>query len=168
MACAALALGFAAAALQSWYVAAPVLAHRLNGVAIEGRLLSVEPLPEGTRLRWRRAASSASHAAQLPARIRISLKQDAPDLLPGQWLRLKAGLFPPSAPAMPGAYDFQRRAWFDRLGAVGFTRGAAETIAPPEGDGPQRWRVGVEAVREPSPRASARRCPAIPAPSPRR
>ncbi len=147
VACAALALGFAAAALQSWYVAAPVLAHRLNGVAIEGRLLSVEPLPEGTRLLLAPRSIERVAAAQLPARIRISLKKDAPDLLPGQWLRLKAGLFPPSAPAMPGAYDFQRRAWFDRLGAVGFTRGAVETIAPPAGEGPSRWRAAVEAVR---------------------
>src|SRR5689334_1693951 len=34
----ALSLGFAAAELQSWRVAAPILAHRLGPVAIEGRL----------------------------------------------------------------------------------------------------------------------------------
>jgi competence protein ComEC len=28
---------------------------------------------------------------------------------------------PPSGPALPGGYDFARRAWFDRLGAVGYT-----------------------------------------------
>ncbi len=147
VAAAALTLGFAAAALQSWWVAAPVLGHRLNGVTIEGRLVAVQPLPEGTRLILAPRSIERVASADLPARIRISLRKDAPDLVPGLWLRLKGGLFPPSAPAMPGAYDFQRRAWFDRLGAVGYARGAVEVIAPPAGDGPARWRVAVEAVR---------------------
>ncbi|MGO8919704.1 MAG: ComEC/Rec2 family competence protein [Stellaceae bacterium] len=148
VAAAALALGFAAAALQSWWVAAPVLAHRFNAVTIEGRLVAVEPLPEGTRLTIAPRSIEHVDAAALPARIRVTLKKDAPDLVPGVWLRLKAGLFPPSAPAMPGAYDFQRRAWFDRLGAVGWARGAPEIIAAPDGGGPSRWRVAVEGVRE--------------------
>ncbi len=148
VAAAAVTLGFAAAALQSWWVAAPVLPHRFNAVMVEGRLVAVEPLPEGTRLTIAPRSIERVDAASLPARIRVSVKQEMSELVPGMWLRIKAGLFPPSAPAMPGAYDFQRRAWFDRLGAVGFARGAPEIIAAPEGEGPSRWRVGVEAVRE--------------------
>jgi competence protein ComEC len=148
VAAAALALGFAAASLQSWYVAAPVLAHRLNAVGIEGRLVAVEPLPEGTRLLIAPARIERVAPERLPARIRITLRKDAPALVPGAWLRLRAGLLPPSAPAMPGAYDFQRRAWFDRLGAVGYALGAPEIIAAPDGAGPGRWRVAVEWVRQ--------------------
>lgn len=147
VAAAAVALGFAAAALQAWWVAAPVLGHRLGPVMVEGRLVAVDPLPEGTRLTLAPDQIGRLETAELPAHIRVRLRKDAPDLIPGEWLRLKAILLPPPAPAMPGAYDFQRRAWFDRLGAVGFALGTAETIAPPDGAGPSRWRAAIEAIR---------------------
>jgi competence protein ComEC len=147
VAAAALALGFAAAAFQSWWVAAPVLSHRLGPVAVEGRLVSVDPLPEGTRLVIAPHMIGRLAPSALPALIRVRVRNAAPEFMPGEWLRAEAILLPPPAPAMPGAYDFQRRAWFDRLGAVGFTLGAPSLIPAPEGAGPSRWRAAVEAVR---------------------
>src|SRR5579862_1585906 len=46
----AVALGFAAAQFETWMVAAPVLQHRLGPVEVMGRLVSLEPMPEGARL----------------------------------------------------------------------------------------------------------------------
>ena len=46
----AVAFGFAAAQFEAWWVAAPVLDHRLGPVEITGRLVSLDPLPEGARL----------------------------------------------------------------------------------------------------------------------
>src|SRR6266852_2847602 len=138
VAAAAIALGFAAAQFQAWWVAAPIL---------ERRLVAVDPLPEGTRLIIEPRQIGRVDARHLPARIRVRLRQDPDGLVPGEWLRLKAMLLPPPAPAMPGAYDFQRRAYFDRLGAVGFAVGAPEPIAAPPGLGASRWRSLVEAVR---------------------
>jgi competence protein ComEC len=145
IAMAALALGFAAAALQAWWVAAPVLAQRLGPVMVEGRLVVVDPLPEGTRIVVAPSAVERLAPAALPAHLRIRLRKDTP-FIPGDWVRVKAVLMPPPAPSMPGAYDFQRRAWFDRLGAVGFALGAPEAMAP-AGAGPSRWRAALEAVR---------------------
>src|SRR6185437_12092246 len=147
MAALALSLGFAAAEFQSWRVAAPILAHRLGPVAIEGRLVAVDPLPEGTRITLEPQRIQRLDAPQLPARIRVRLRRDLADAIPGDLLRLKAVLLPPPAPAMPGAYDFQRRAYFDRLGAVGFALGAPERITAPPGLGASWWRNAVEAVR---------------------
>jgi len=147
VAAAAIALGFAAAQFQAWWVAAPILERRIGPVAIEGRLVAVDPLPEGTRLIIEPRQVGRLDARHLPARIRVRLRQDPDGLVPGEWLRLKAMLLPPPAPAMPGAYDFQRRAYFDRLGAVGFAVGAPEPIAAPPGLGASRWRSVVEAVR---------------------
>jgi competence protein ComEC len=147
VAAAAIALGFAAAQFQAWWVAAPVLEHRIGPVAIEGRLVAIDPLPEGTRLILEPRQIGRLDARQLPARIRVRLRQEPSDLVPGEWLSLKAVLLPPPAPAMPGAYDFQRRAYFDRLGAVGFAVGAVQPIAAPPGLGASRWRSVVEAVR---------------------
>ncbi len=53
---------------------------------------------------------------------------------------------PPPAPSMPGAYDFQRRAWFDGLGAVGYALGPPTFIDPPARGG-GGWRVGLQALR---------------------
>src|SRR5690606_31227472 len=53
-------------------------------------------------------------------RVRIRLMSPAPSLEPGDAIRLRANLAPPSMPAMPGGYDFARAAWFAGLGAVGY------------------------------------------------
>ena len=147
VAAAAVALGFGAAEFQAWWVAAPILQHRLGPVTVEGRLVAVDPLPEGTRIIIAPSHVDRLDAAHLPARLRVRLRHDAEGLVPGEWLRLKAVLLPPPAPAMPGAYDFQRRAYFDRLGAVGFALGAPQRIAAPEGAGATGWQTAVEAVR---------------------
>jgi competence protein ComEC len=143
----AVLLGFAAAALQARWVAAPVLQHRLGPVVVEGRLVAVDPLPEGTRLILEPKMIQRLDPAVLPAHVRIKLRHDVEGLVPGEWFRLEAVLMPPPAPAMPGAYDFQRRAYFDRLGAVGFALGDPAPMAAPADSGPGPWRMTIERVR---------------------
>jgi competence protein ComEC len=147
IAAAAIALGFAAVQFQAWWVAAPIFERRIGPVAIEGRLVAVDPLPEGTRIIIEPRRIGRLDAAHFPARIRVRLRREPSQLVPGEWLSLKAVLLPPPAPAMPGAYDFQRRAYFDRLGAVGFALGMPQRIAAPPGLGATWWRSAVEAVR---------------------
>ena len=148
----ALALGFAAAQFECWNVAAPVLTHRMGPALVTGRLLSVDPLPQGARLviapaEIRDGKSGALDARHLPARLRVRLRRGDPGVAPGDWLRLRAMLMPPPAPSMPGAYDFERRAWFDRLGAVGYALGGVEPAAPPAGEAPGAWHHAIEALR---------------------
>src|SRR5215469_13657435 len=73
---AAIAVGFAAASFQAWWVAAPILAHKLSAVAIEGRVVAVDPQPEGTRLVLEPHHIDRLDGAQLPARIRVKLRRD--------------------------------------------------------------------------------------------
>ncbi|HZS83732.1 MAG TPA: ComEC/Rec2 family competence protein [Stellaceae bacterium] len=141
------AAGFALAQFQTWRVAAPVLAHQLGPVAVEGRVLEIDPLPESSRIIIAPARMERLDGTRLPARIRIRLGRGGDDLLPGDWVSTRAILYPPPAPAMPGAYDFQRRAFFDRLGAVGFAVAPAVREAAPDGSGPPRWEVGIAALR---------------------
>src|SRR5258708_20231109 len=68
VAAAAIALGFAAAQFQAWWVAAPILERRIGPVAIEGRLVAVDPLPEGTRLIIEPRQVGRLDAPHLPAR----------------------------------------------------------------------------------------------------
>ena len=60
--------------------------------------------------------------------MRIKLSGRQPALRPGEHIRVMAILSPPPAPAAPGAFDFQRKSYFRRLGAVGFSVGRAQVV----------------------------------------
>ncbi len=143
----AVASGFAAAQFQASMVAAPVLERRLGPVAVTGRLVSVDPLPEGARLVIAPDRVGDLDSAHMPARLRVHLRRGDAGVAPGDWVGVRAMLMPPPAPSMPGAYDFERRAWFDRLGAVGYALGPAQRLEPPVGQGPSFWRHAIEALR---------------------
>jgi competence protein ComEC len=141
------ACGFADAQLQTWLVAAPVLERQLGPVRVEGSVVEVDPLPEGYRIVVEPRTIERLDAARLPLRLRVRVTRGGDDLLPGEFVSLRAILYPPPAPAMPGAYDFQRRAYFDRLGAVGFAVSPVERRVAPEGEGPATWRIAVASLR---------------------
>jgi competence protein ComEC len=63
----------------------------------------------------------------------------------GDRVRLMAALNPPPGPAAPGAFDFQRMAWFMRIGAVGFAVQGATIVARGEPDG---MVMQLDALRE--------------------
>jgi competence protein ComEC len=143
----AVSLGFSAAQLAAWSSAAPVLDRRLGPVAVEGRVIEVDLLPEGRRLLVEPRRIGRLAESETPRRIRIRLRSGGEALTPGEWFKARAILMPPPPPAMPGAYDFQRQAYFDRLGAVGFAVGPAERLEPPPGEGPAGWRIWVARLR---------------------
>lgn len=138
----ALALGMMLIWWRAERAAAPVL-PRAMVVRFEARVERVQPLParELTRLtmtptRWLDRAPDTA-----PTRIRINLAEaDVPEAIaPGAVVSMRARLLPPAAPAVPGAYDFQRVAWFDGLGATG--RGLAPVTVLSGGDARQGLRV---------------------------
>src|SRR5215468_8043151 len=90
IAAAAIALGFAAASFEAWWVAAPILAHKLTAVWVEGRVVAVDPQPEGTRLVLEPRHIDRLDDGQRPARIRVKLRQEEASLLPGEWIKLRA------------------------------------------------------------------------------
>lgn len=143
----AFCLGFGAAELQAALAAAPVLARKLGPVMVEGRLLAIDPLPKGARLVIAPTQIDRLDAARLPARVRVRLRRDDPALAPGAFVAVRAMLYPPPAPAMPGGYDFERQAYFDQLGAVGFALGPAAARAPPAGAGPGIFATAIAALR---------------------
>jgi len=127
------ASGFAAAQLETWRAAAPVLERRLGPVTLEGRIVDVETLAEGLRVTLAAPAIDRLAPAETPDRVRVRLKPG--DAVPtvGDRLQLSAILMPPPAPALPGGFDFQRQAFFQRLGAVGFAVGPARILPAPAG-----------------------------------
>lgn len=131
------ALAMAAGCSLVWWraqsVAAPVLA-RAAMVSIEAKVERVDQLAARGLVRLRLAPVGR---ADLPPHIRVNLAvKDAPaGLARGAVVRLRARLMPPPPPAVPGAYDFARVAWFDRIGATGRGFGPVEVVAPGEAPG---------------------------------
>ncbi|EPX86293.1 ComEC/Rec2-related protein [Rubellimicrobium thermophilum DSM 16684] len=132
----AIAIGGAGmAALRSWAVAAPVLTHRYYG-PIEGRIIGIDrSQSDALRLTLDRVRLESFPPEETPARIRVALHAPQPwlPIEPGRIIMLTGHLSPPGAPAEPGDFDFRRTAWFEGLGAVGYTRDPVLTRAPPEG-----------------------------------
>jgi competence protein ComEC len=141
--------GFAAAAglgLVWWRaerVAAPVLG-RPTVATFSGRIVRVEPLAARELVRLTLAdvglGEEARGPAVLPPRLRVNLQEeDVPaGLAVGATVRLRARLMPPPAAAVPGAYDYARVAWFDRVGAIG--RGFAPVTIVSGGGGGEGLR----------------------------
>ncbi|WP_200341463.1 ComEC/Rec2 family competence protein [Rhodovibrio sodomensis] len=135
----AVGAGFGAAQLRTHLVAAPIL-HAEHGPArVHATVLEVEPRETGHRLRLGNPQVARLDPADTPAVVRVTVSAGAPDVLPGDRVRLLAVLSPPPEPAAPGAYDFARRAYFERLGAVGFALGRVERLARAPGAGPNAW-----------------------------
>lgn len=131
----AMAAGCALAWLRSERVAAPVLERPA--------VLRFQAVVEQTELQAARGdvrlILRPDPSAMLPPRIRVTIGIDAPGALEigaGERIALRARLVPPPPAALPGGYDFARRAWFDQLGAVGSAIGPVERLddaraAPP-------------------------------------
>src|SRR5260221_14172205 len=96
------ACGFADAQLQTWLVAAPVLERQLGPVRVEGRIVEVDPLPEGYRIVVQPRAIERLDTGHLPLRLRLKVTRGGGELLPGEFVAVGAILYPPPAPAMPG------------------------------------------------------------------
>jgi competence protein ComEC len=127
-----IATGFGVAQWRTHAVAAPVLARDFGPGWIAGRIVAVEKLPEGARVLLDRLELEGIDAAATPERVRIRLRR-GDDAAVGGFIRLRGKLSPPAAPAMPGAYDFQRHAWFAGIGGVGFAFTHAAAMSAPPG-----------------------------------
>lgn len=121
---AAAALGFLAAGLRAERQEAPMLDRPYYG-AFEGRVVEIDrSQSDALRLTLDQVALEDLPPAETPLRIRISLHSKTPPraFSPGERVMGTAFLAAPEGPVEPGAFDFRRMAYFERLGAVGYTQ----------------------------------------------
>lgn len=121
---AAVALGFLLCGARAFLVSAPILGAETYG-PVTGRVVLIDRSQAGAlRITLDRVWIADMPVEETPARVRISLQGDAlwHDPQPGEVVMATAYLSPPQGPVEPGAFDFRRDAFFDRLGAVGYTR----------------------------------------------
>ncbi len=161
---ATVAAGMTAATVRTMLVSGPIIDHPLGPVWVTGTVLAVEP--DGARVRLLlgslclgRPCFSDSPARRsaipLPQRLRVTVPLDSlknvtaagetgPSI--GRVVRVVAKLMPAPMPAAPGPFDFQRDAWFQRIGGVGFGYGPVIGVSPPEVS-PNGWRLWLQGVR---------------------
>lgn len=143
---ACLALGLAGAKLRTDRVAAPIAQALEAPVVLEAWVMDVDsPGDRGHRVVlapvWIRGLTPEA----TPVRLRATVRGTPP--LPGTAIRLFAILNPPPPPASPGAYDFGRNAFYQRLGGTAFALSEtrpADLSSPPW---PVRLTMGINAVR---------------------
>ena len=119
--------GFCAGAIRTWLVDAPVVPANLGMTRIEGEVIDVRSANENRqRLLIHPFSIDRLGPADTPARVRVVLRSGEV-ASPGDRVSVSAILDPPPGPASPGAYDFAREAFFERIGAVGLA------LTPPQG-----------------------------------
>jgi competence protein ComEC len=123
------ALGAASAQWRAVQVAAPVLQARWGPAELTGRVVAVEIRPEGRRVILDELFLTGVPPSLTPARIRLNLRQGQRMPVTGERIAVRAQLVPPPEPVIPGGYDFARRAWFERIGAVGSARGTLRVVS---------------------------------------
>lgn len=134
-------VGYALAAVRSHLVAAPVLPYPIS-VNIEGRIVGLDRSGSNRpRVLLDQVIIHGRSPADTPERVRISLSDETPDglLQPGLTILGQARLSPPAAPVEPRGFDFRKYAWFQSLGAVGYSNTPFVERAAKSGSSPQTW-----------------------------
>jgi competence protein ComEC len=146
-----LSFGFTVAQWRTHQVAAPVLAGKIGPSEVGGRVSWVEQQPNRVRLLIDRPTIVGLDPGRTPVKVRLTMsRRQAGAVAIGDRVTVRAVLRPPPAPAAPGAFDFQRYAYFQRLGGVGYAVGRLRHDAAPP-DPPavmiERARIGLAALR---------------------
>lgn len=145
----AIAIGFTAGQSRTARVAAPMLTSEVGPVRVEGRVVARDDRPDGSRVVLDRLTLDRLPADRWPERVRVKLEPGDPPPPTGARIDVIAMLIGPGGPAMPGGFDFRRKAFFEGIGGVGYALTPSRQVAPPEPGGLavrlERARLGVAA-----------------------
>lgn len=132
-----LLLGLGAAQWRTHQMEAPVIERR-GAYQFEGSVLLVEARVRGDRLVLGDLVIEGQTEETTPARVRFSRRVAEPPLAPGDRIQVRAMLMPPSPPSEPDGFDFARQAFFQQLGAVGYSLGEVTVLDRHAG-----WTAGL-------------------------
>lgn len=133
------AIGFSAAQMRTWAVAAPQLQDPIRFAHVTGRLAAIEPFPNAIRATLEQVTITELPAEATPRRLQVKIFKGSETLKLGDRIDVLAHLQPPSPPVAPGAFDFRRQAYFQQLGATGFALGGARVIEAGEEGALRLW-----------------------------
>ena len=141
---ACLAAGFLAAGARGHLVQAPMLAAPYSG-PVQGRVIDIDRSQnDALRLTLDRVVLTGVPPDLTPASVRLSLHGPPLgfDVTAGQTVLLSGRLDAPQGPEEPGGFDFRRMAYFEQLGAVGYSQSPVMLWAEPVG-----WDQAISRLR---------------------
>ena len=115
-----LAFGVVLAQIRTNLVSSVYLSEPIEFANVTGKILDIEPKPKGSKIVLRDVSIDKLTKEKTPKFISITLRDYNPDLVTGQIISIRAGLFPPPPPAFPNGFDFGRYFYFRQIGAVGY------------------------------------------------
>ncbi len=157
----AVSLRFTAIQLRTAAVGTEMLTRRTGAVTVTGTVVEVTRRAGRHRIIIERPAFQGSRP--VPARLtrlRLSIRGQAAPAEIGSVIRVRAVLLPVPGPVAPGAYDFQRRAFYRGVGATGFAIGPVRRVSAPPSGAPAG--SGSSAPAPPPPAPSPAPCLATP------
>ncbi len=113
-------VGFSAAQVRTLSVHAPVIEKKVGPVWVVGTVLRWEPKAGHYRVTLSNLSIDRLSNWGSPASVRITVKSGRTLVKAGDKIRVRAVLYPPAGPAMPGAFNFARQAYFKQIGGVGY------------------------------------------------
>lgn len=141
-----ISLGFLLSVARAHSVNVPKLSWHYYG-AVEGTVAHLDrSTSDKPRVTLIDPVLTKTSPERTPKTVRVALhsKLKGTALTPGARIMITASLSPPAGPVEPGGFDFQRKAWFDGLGATGYARTPAMLALPAD---PNTFRLRVFALR---------------------
>jgi competence protein ComEC len=122
-----------ACGLRLMLVQAPMLNAPYRG-PVQGRVVEIDrSQSDALRLTLDQVVLSDMAPEMTPQIVRISVRGSEPVVAPGEVVLLTADLSAPAGPAEPGGFDFRRMAFFDGMGATGYTSSPVVLWSEPTG-----------------------------------
>lgn len=137
--------GFTVAQLRTQQVYTPMIVKDTGPVMVTGTVEEIDMVEGGVDRRFLLGDVIIEDKApgDTPRKVRLRVRKGE-DIHPGQRVTGLASLHPPSPPVAPGAFDFQRQAYFMGIGAVGFFYRTPEII---QGQAVHGFMAGIERLR---------------------
>ena len=146
--CAAIAAGFATAAVKSRVFDHTILLTSAYSVSVSGFVETREERERSDRIVVRVAAMEGARLTDRPEHIRLTVRKGAAPVV-GAFISLKARLNPPASPFRPGGYDLARDLYFQQIGATGLALGRIDVQPPPVTPGLRlKFATAIEAIRD--------------------
>lgn len=136
--------GFLAAGFRAHSVAAPMLTAPYYG-PVTGRIVDIDRSQgDALRITLDRVQLGDLPPWATPVTVRLALHGDPPpfQMTAGQVVMATGRLDAPAGPEEPGGFDFRRMAFFERLGAVGYSATPVMLWSEPEG-----WDQAISRLR---------------------
>ncbi|MGP1395811.1 MAG: ComEC/Rec2 family competence protein [Inquilinaceae bacterium] len=128
-------VGFAAAQVRTAWVTVPMLDREIGPVLVAGRVVAQDVTAAGARVVLEVGRIEPAPPGIALERVRIRLTRRTPPPPTGAEITVRAVLNGPSGPVAPGAFDFRRQIFFQRIGAIGYAVSVAEIAEAPSSGG---------------------------------